>query len=412
MSGRPLRVAFLHPNLGIGGAERLVVDAAVALQRRGHDTTIFTGRHDPRHAFRETRDGTLRVRALWRGMPGDVGGRLRAPLAILRTALCAGAMTRQGGRRFDLVVCDVVSHVVPLARAFSGAPVLFYCHYPDLLLTPARAGAYARYRRPLDWLEGVGLRRADRIAVNSEHTAGIVRATLPGLSEHTLHVVHPGVDTHRFRPATTHDPAAAGPVMLALGRIARDKNLALAVRTLAALRDRLAPGLFSRVRLVVAGALDRSRPDAVRVLRDLEALARTLGVEGQLVIRTSVSDAERLRLLEQARCLVHPHPCEHFGIAPIEAMAAGRPVVAVARGGPLETMADGVTGYLRQPEPEAFAEAAALLLESPRRAAGMGEAGQRHAEARFSLEAFGERFERLARETVADNRRSPTGTRP
>ena len=40
-----------------GGAERLVVDAAVSLQNRGHDVTIFTSRHDPKRCFEETRDG-------------------------------------------------------------------------------------------------------------------------------------------------------------------------------------------------------------------------------------------------------------------------------------------------------------------------------------------------------------------
>jgi hypothetical protein len=50
---------FFHPDLGIGGAERLVVDAAVALQERGHKVTIFTSHCDPRHCFDEARDGKL-----------------------------------------------------------------------------------------------------------------------------------------------------------------------------------------------------------------------------------------------------------------------------------------------------------------------------------------------------------------
>ena len=41
-----LRVAFVHPDLGLGGAERLVVDAAVALKEKGHDVKIFTQFHD------------------------------------------------------------------------------------------------------------------------------------------------------------------------------------------------------------------------------------------------------------------------------------------------------------------------------------------------------------------------------
>ncbi len=44
--------------IALGGAERLVVDAAVSLQKRGHEVVMFTSRHDPKRCFEETRDGT------------------------------------------------------------------------------------------------------------------------------------------------------------------------------------------------------------------------------------------------------------------------------------------------------------------------------------------------------------------
>lgn len=50
-------VVFLHPDLGIGGAERLIVDAAVGLQNRGHKVVVFTSHCDPKHCFDEARDG-------------------------------------------------------------------------------------------------------------------------------------------------------------------------------------------------------------------------------------------------------------------------------------------------------------------------------------------------------------------
>lgn len=50
-------VVFFHPDLGIGGAERLVIDAAVGLQNRGHKVTVFTSYCDPNHCFDEARDG-------------------------------------------------------------------------------------------------------------------------------------------------------------------------------------------------------------------------------------------------------------------------------------------------------------------------------------------------------------------
>ena len=56
-----LKIAFVHPDLGIGGAERLIVDAAVGLQRLGHRVVVYTAHHSVTHCFEETRDGTLEV---------------------------------------------------------------------------------------------------------------------------------------------------------------------------------------------------------------------------------------------------------------------------------------------------------------------------------------------------------------
>jgi alpha-1,3/alpha-1,6-mannosyltransferase len=53
------RVVFFHPDLGIGGAERLIIDAAVGLHERGHKVTIFTSHCDPKHCFEEARDGIV-----------------------------------------------------------------------------------------------------------------------------------------------------------------------------------------------------------------------------------------------------------------------------------------------------------------------------------------------------------------
>lgn len=58
---RMARVVFLHPDLGIGGAERLVVDAAVALKSQGCSVQIWTAHYDPTHCFSETLDEELPV---------------------------------------------------------------------------------------------------------------------------------------------------------------------------------------------------------------------------------------------------------------------------------------------------------------------------------------------------------------
>lgn len=64
-AAKPKTVLFFHPDLGIGGAERLIIDAAVGLQNRGHKVVIFTSHCDPQHCFEEARDGMTRSNLTW-----------------------------------------------------------------------------------------------------------------------------------------------------------------------------------------------------------------------------------------------------------------------------------------------------------------------------------------------------------
>ena len=189
---RSLNVAFLRPALGIGGAERLVVDAALELGARGHAVTLFVGaRQEPQ--LDEVRAGLVRIVAVGRFLPTQLGQRLRAPAAIVRAAWVARALARTTPPP-DIIVCDLVPHVIPLLRRLVRVPVAVYCNFPDLLLAPRRRGLYALYRAPIDRLEAAGLQAADRVLVNSRFTASVVRATFPRLPTGGIEVVHPGVE--------------------------------------------------------------------------------------------------------------------------------------------------------------------------------------------------------------------------
>ena len=50
-----LNITFVHPDLGIGGAENLIINAAIALQNKGHAVRIFTSHHSLDHCFEETK---------------------------------------------------------------------------------------------------------------------------------------------------------------------------------------------------------------------------------------------------------------------------------------------------------------------------------------------------------------------
>jgi alpha-1,3/alpha-1,6-mannosyltransferase len=392
VSARHLRVAFVHPNLGLGGAERLVVDAALELTARGHTATIFVATHDRAHAFPETIDGRLDVRVHGAFLPARIAGRMEAMCTSARVLWVAAALAR-AGEPYDAVLADIVPFALPLLRGLCSASLLsrrtrlvYYCHYPDQLLAPPRRGPYAAYRAPIDRLEIPSMRAADLVLVNSRFTARAL-AQLGGTADDVL---YPGVDvaTHARVPDLRGDERT----ILALGRFDRRKNLPLLIDAFAALRER-SPAAFARASLVVAGALDRRQPDDARVAFEIEQQARGHGIADKLALCASPREDERLALLARSLCVVHAATDEHFGLVPVEAMAAGRPVIAVAAGGPLETIRDGVTGFLRSPTPEAFADALATLLDDPERARAFGRAGRSHAARHFSRRAFGDALE-------------------
>ena len=185
-------------------------------------------------------------------------------------------------------------------------------------------------------------------------------------------------------------------VMLSINRFERKKGLPLALRCLAELRSR--GRAYRDVHLVLAGGYDPRLAENVEHLEELKAEAAALGVTAAVTFVPSFSDAQKSALLAAAMfvlytpevrcetvdgCHVHraadaarrcPAQNEHFGMVPLEAMAAQRAVVACASGGPMESIVEGVTGYLCPPTPAAFADAAARLLQDPAGAPLTGQA--------------------------------------
>lgn len=127
-----------------------------------------------------------------------------------------------------------------------------------------------------------------------------------------------------------------------------------------------------------------------------------LQLGGLVAFLPSFSDAQRSALLAAAALVVYTPQHEHFGIVPIEAMAAGKPVLACRSGGPTESIADGETGLLCDPTPAAFAAALDRLLKSnAAEAARMGKAARARVEAMFSRPAFGATLDGYVRSLAA-----------
>jgi glycosyltransferase involved in cell wall biosynthesis len=212
-----------------------------------------------------------------------------------------------------------------------------YCHNPFRYAWNARDHALSGHAAPTRAALGVILRRwrmwdfiaaqrVDRYVANSDTT----RRRIGRYFDREATVLHPPVETGRFTPARRE----VGAHYAVLSELMPHKRIEVAVEA------------FNRLGLplLVIG----NGPDARRLRR----------MAGPTVTFTGrVSDADAARLLARTRALVVT-ATEEFGIAAVEAQAAGRPVIALREGGARETVLEGVTGaFFDAPDPDALAEA-------------------------------------------------------
>jgi len=218
----------------------------------------------------------------------------------------------------------------------------------------------------LDRLRNWDLAAAQRVmafvAISRE-----IQARISAFYQRDSTIIYPPVDTHRFQPVEHWEEH-----LLIVSRLVPYKRIDLAIEACTKLSLPL---------VIIGEGRDKGR---------LEALAGpTVCFLGR------VSDAERARYMSRCRAFLFPGR-EDFGIAPLEAQAAGRPVIAYAAGGALDTVIEGVTGTLfHEPAAESLVEA---LL-------GFGEeaydprAIRQHAE-RFDIAVFKRKLRAFISETL------------
>lgn len=396
-----MRLLFLHPDLGIGGAERLVVDAALALQNRGHSVSFLTNHHDPTHCFEETRNGTLRVRVVGDWLPRNIFGRFYAFCAYFRMVYAAFyvALFQSKEEKIDVIFCDSISLGIPILKFSQFSPkILFYCHFPDQLLTKPGGFLKTAYRMPLNYLEEKTTGAADGVLVNSKFTSRIFSETFKTLNI-TPDVLYPSLVTKSFDKGPKDGNLSEIPenaiVLLSINRYERKKNLPLALKAFKLLERIVTKQEWDRLHLVLAGGYDSRNLENLEHHDELTVIAENLALKDKVTLLRSPSDEVKVKLLNRCRLLFYTPTNEHFGIVPLEAMYLSRPVIAVNSGGPTETIVHEQTGFLCESEPEDFANAAVRIIKDAKLGEKMGEMGRKRVEQRFSFEAFTEKLDKI-----------------
>lgn len=344
-----MRVALVHDWLtGMRGGEKVLEE----LCRWFPGAPLFTLLHVRGSVSPEIEDRPIRTSALSR-LPGIAGSYRRF------LPLFPALIERFDLRGFDLVL-STSSCVAKGARAPRGVPHLSYVHSPmryvwdryEDYFGPGRAGPITRgamglLRDPLRRWDRATAARLDHVVANSSFVAERIRRYWNLVAE----VVHPPVDTDRFRP--TGEPR--GEEWLVVSALAPYKRVDLAID---AARE-------ARVPLAIVGR----GPEEARLKRHAGTGVRFLGW---------LPDEALPSLYSRARGLLFPG-VEDFGIVPLEALACGCPVVAYAEGGATESLRgaawegdpggwDHGTGlFVRQQTAAAFARAIGAVVAEPGR---------------------------------------------
>lgn len=229
-------------------------------------------------------------------------------------------------------------------------------------------------------------RLVERVVAISPAVKG--RLTDGGVPASRVSVIASAVDPERLLPLRGREEVRQGlgvpvdgTVLLVLAALVRRKGVDVVLRALEVLaRVGLRPLLW----VAGEGAENAS----------LEALARDAGVEGQVRFLGRRGDVPDL--LGACDIVVIPSRREGLGVAALEAMAAGRPIVASAVGGLAEAVVDRRTGLLVPPDdPEALASALEEIVRDPSLRAALGAEGPRRVAESFAAEQMVESYARL-----------------
>lgn len=260
-----------------------------------------------------------------------------------------------------------------VAAALTGARVIYtkhgLAHAEEQAIQVRGAGSFAK-RAAVRLF-------ADRIVAVSEAVSRALEAQ--GADPGRIRVIPGGVD---LTPYAADQPQVPG-VICSLGRLQTEKGFDILLRAMTLLKGE------TRLKLGGEGLLEQ----------ELARLVSDLGLQDAVEMHGFVADVPAF--LADSGLFVLSSRSEGLGLVIIEAMAAGRPVVATRVGGVPEVVVDGETGLLVPPEdPQALAEAIRRVVRDPALARRLGAAGRRRAQAFFSAERMAEQTAALYRELV------------
>ena len=376
----------------IGGGERHAQLLAKELRARGLPVDVVTQRSlrsSPRH---ELVEGIPVVR-LGLANLGRIGKYAMLPAVLVH-------LIRSHRRGEVIYVCGLraLGVVAVVAGALTGSPCVLRAEARTEL-----SGEYAAGRKPgltartTGWL----IKLRNRILLRATRFVSISRAITKeylqeGVPPSRIVSIPNGVDVSLFAPPNLADRSALrvrlrldrGSVVAYAGKLNHGKGLQRLLRAW----QRLVPEVGD-AQLVLIGSGDHQ---FLSCESELRSFVREHGLDEVVRLTGYVDDVQSY--LQAADIFVFPSESEAFGLALVEAMACGVPVIASATGGILDIVEHGRTGWLvAVGDEEALVAAMRALLHDPESARALGRAGRQSVVERFAIERVVDAHEALFR---------------
>jgi glycosyltransferase involved in cell wall biosynthesis len=379
----------------IGGVELAVFHLARELKRRGHQVRILTTRHSLHVPEREISDGLqiLRLPLFFPHVNRNAWGRsvIKAVLKwILLPGFCVYNLFRliQLGRAFRPEVVNLHyiggnAFYAMLWRRMAFFRIVVTIHGADV----QRDVGISRLAR---WLVSSMLRQADVLLANSQSMLAEVRRLMPGWAGKSV-VVGNGVDAEEFAGPGGFDHPR--PYILSVGRFVHKKGFDLLIRAFAEFARR-----HHDVDLLLAGGGEQ--------LAACRRLASGMGLARRVRFLGHENHGKVVELIKGCLFFVLPSRQEPFGIVVLEAMAAGKAVVAARVGGVPEIIEHGENGLLVEPDSaEALLVGMEMLWSHPRSRRELAQQGKAAVRRWFTWGQTAERYLRAYRKDVAPHKR-------
>jgi glycosyltransferase involved in cell wall biosynthesis len=403
-----VRIA-VYENLPPGGALRVSYQIGHELLLRGHQVDLYRlSTYSDKGSFDLAREAGVTHVAPYRPLWGVLDARLQqgylfprsytlfAPLKRVHRQLAAQIRSN----RYDVVLVnpDAMTGSPYALRWLDGVPTVYFCQEPPRVAT--ERAIFQQHRRDVARTKRVPpqVRLAEDTVVlgrltdedyeNAVHATTIVvnsvysRERVWAAYARNAVVCYLGIDETRFAPASSNE---RGNEVLSVGAPVSLKGHSLVVESLARLPKSERPAL--RVVLPRPGGTEQ-----------LEDLARDRGVD--LTVDAAIDEDALIERFQTAIATVCAARLEPFGLTAIESMGCGTAVVAVREGGFRESVIDGVTGILVEPEVEALAAGIARVAGDRRLAQTLGAAGRREVVAHWTWKRTVDQMEDILEDAI------------